>query len=205
MTQRSVVVSSIVTLAAWLTAAPGSYAQTAPAGLKGEPDKTLAAAHESFVKKDMDKAGVQVHKAAAYVAKESDKVAADCKAGVKKASAGLDTLGDNIKKGSVKSADDINKCAASTDHALAHAWFQTADEAKRAGKDSTEALKKSGAALESAAKWSGQQLNEGTQASLKAVKQAGKATGAGAKAGADEVNKWFKDIGTGIEDLGRKL
>jgi hypothetical protein len=40
---------------------------------------------------------------------------------------------------------------------------------------------------------------------VNAVKQAGKATGEGAKASADEVDKWFKGIGQGIEDLGHKL
>ncbi len=33
----------------------------------------------------------------------------------------------------------------------------------------------------------------------------GKDTAKGVKAGAEEVNKWFKGIGEGIEDLGRKL
>jgi len=40
---------------------------------------------------------------------------------------------------------------------------------------------------------------------VNALKQAGKATSEGAKASADKVDKWFKGIGEGIEDLGRKL
>jgi hypothetical protein len=37
------------------------------------------------------------------------------------------------------------------------------------------------------------------------VKTVAKGTAQGAKTGTEEVNKWFKGIGEGIEDLGRKL
>jgi len=40
---------------------------------------------------------------------------------------------------------------------------------------------------------------------VEGVKKAGTATGKGAKASAQEVDKWFKDIGDGIKDLGHKL
>ena len=56
---------------------------------------------------------------------------------------------------------------------VARAWHTTADEAKKAGKDSSEALKKAGASLEGAAKWSGNKLTEGAQASVEAVKKVG--------------------------------
>ena len=38
---------------------PPLFAQTAPGDFKAEPDKTLAAAHEFFVKGNLDKAGKQ--------------------------------------------------------------------------------------------------------------------------------------------------
>jgi hypothetical protein len=91
------------------------------------------------------------------------------------------------------------------DHELAKAWYKTADEAKKSGKDASYALKKAGAGLKGAAKWSGTQLTEGAQASVEAVKKIGKGAGKGVKAGAEEVDKLFKGIGEGIEDLGRKL
>jgi hypothetical protein len=37
------------------------------------------------------------------------------------------------------------------------------------------------------------------------VKKIGKGAAKGAKAGTEAVEKWFKGIGEGIEDLGRKL
>lgn len=43
------------------------YAQTSPADFTGDPDKTMAAAHESFVKKDMNKAAEHINQAADYV------------------------------------------------------------------------------------------------------------------------------------------
>jgi hypothetical protein len=85
------------------------------------------------VKGNLDKAGKQIHEAAAYVKKQSDKVAADSKEGVVKAGEELDKLGDGIKQGTVKSADEIKKCSVSTDHALAKAWHKTAEEIARKG------------------------------------------------------------------------
>ena len=41
------------------------------------------------------------------------------------------------------------------DYEFAKAWHKTAVESKKAGKDSSDALKKAAASLEGAAKWSG--------------------------------------------------
>jgi hypothetical protein len=70
-------------MATLLAGIPAGYAQTSPADFTGEPDKTMAAAHESFVKKDMNKAAEQISKAADYVKKEAGKVAKDTSEGVK--------------------------------------------------------------------------------------------------------------------------
>ena len=45
----------------------------------------------------------------------------------------------------------------------------------------------------------------GRKASVDALKKAGKATGEGVKASSEDVDKWFKGIGEGIDDLGHKL
>jgi hypothetical protein len=63
----------------------------------------MAASHESFVKGDTNKSAEQIQKAAAYVKRESNEVAADAKEGVKKAADDLDGLGRDVKKGVVKS------------------------------------------------------------------------------------------------------
>jgi hypothetical protein len=188
-----------------LAASPAVAAENASGNFTTEPDKTLAAAHESFVKGDMDKAAAQIHKAADYVKKQSDNVAADSKAGFKTAGEGLDKLGDDVKKGTVKSEAALKKSFAKADHEIAGCWHKTAIESKKAGKDSVADLKKAGASLAGAAKWSDTKLKEGTHDSIEGVKKAGRATGEGVKAGADEVDKWFKGIGDGIADLGRKL
>ena len=49
--------------------------QAASGGFESEPDKTMAAANEAFVKKNMNKAAEQIGKAATYVKTEADKVA----------------------------------------------------------------------------------------------------------------------------------
>ena len=191
--------------AALVTAIPALYAQTDTGSFKGEPDKSMAAAHESFLKGAKDKSAADIHKAAEWVKKQSDKVGEDSKAGMKSTGEELDKLGDGVKDGTVKSGDELKKGFAKADHSIAACWHKTAEGTKAAGKDSTEALKKSGAALENSSKWSGQQLSEGTQESLAAVKKAGKATGEETKAGAEAVDKWFKGIGDGIKELGDKM
>jgi hypothetical protein len=175
-------------------------AQT-PSGFTSDPDKSMAAAHASFLKGDMNKASAQLHKAAGYVRSESKKVAKDSAASVKKAGDDLDKLSGEVKKGAVKSGDQLTKTFAQVDHTLAAAWHATADQTRKAGKDSTNALKKAGAGLEGAAKWSGTQLQAGAQASVDGVKKAGK----GVKLGAEDVGKFFSGIGEGIADVGKKL
>jgi hypothetical protein len=194
----------IITAALW-AAIPAAYAQSGAGGFKSEPDKSMAAAHESFLKGDMHKSAAEIDKAASWVKKQSDKVGEDSKAGMKSAGDELDKLGEGVKTGTVKSGDELKKTFAKVDHSIASCWHKTAEDSKKAGKDSTDSLKKAGVALENSAKWSGQQLSEGTQASVDAIKKAGKATGEGAKAGAEKMDGWFKDIGDGIADLGKKL
>lgn len=203
-TKSSTLLTEIL-MAALMASLSAAYAQTSSADFKTEPDKSMAAAHESFVKGDTKKAAADIAKAADYVKKQSVDVADDSKGGMKKAGEELAKLGDGVKKGTVKSEDDLKKTFAKVDHEMATCWHKTAADSKKAGKDSTAALQKAGSALENSAKWSGHQLSEDTTASVNAMKKAGKATGAGAKAGAKEVDKWFKGIGDGIEDLGHKL
>lgn len=187
----------IALLAAFASAA---HAQ-APGDFAGDPDKSMASAHESFVKGDMKKAGDQIQKAAAYVKREGGKVAKGAQAGVKKAGDELDRLGKQVQKGAVKSGDQLKKTFAQVDHQLAMAWHKTADQARKAGKDSTIALKNAGAGLEGAAKWSGTQLKEGAQTSVDGVKKVGQ----GVKLGAEDVGKFFTGIGEGIADMGQHL
>jgi hypothetical protein len=194
-----------LTLACLLATGPTVFAENAPTDFTTEPDKTLAAAHESFLKKDTDKAAEQIHKAAAGVKAEADKVTADSKAGMKKAGDELDKLGDGVKAGTVKSETEVKQTFAKVDHQIATCWHQTAAATTKAGKDATDDLKQAGASLSGAAKWSNNKLKEGTQSTVDAVKKAGKATSDGIKTGAEEVNKWFKGIGEGITDLGSKL
>src|SRR5262245_1164950 len=149
----------------------------------------------------MNKASDQISKASADVKRQANQVAKDAKSGVTKAAAELDKLGQSVKAGSVKSADELNKSFAKVDHALATAWHKTAAETQNAGKDATGALKKAATGLDGAAKWSGNKLQQGTQASIDAIKKAGQ----GVQSGAAAVGKWFQGIGDGITDLGQRL
>src|SRR4030042_1529089 len=129
MTKKYFSVLSMLVLAVLMAAIATGCAQKSPGDFTNDPDKSMAKAHESFVKGDINKAADYIHKAAAYVKKEADKVAKDAKEGVKKAGDDLDKLGQGVKKGTVKSSDELKKTFAKVDYELAKAWHKTADEA----------------------------------------------------------------------------
>jgi len=192
-------------IAALMAALPVVWAHAAADTFTTEPDKSLAAAHESFLKGDMNKASQQIHRAAAAVKKDSRTVAADSKDGMNKAGAALDKLGDDVKTGTVKSDAELKMSFAKVDHQIAGCWHQTAAESRKSGKDASADLKKAGQSLSGAAKWSGTELNEGTHSTVEEIKKVGVGTGKDVKASSEKVDKWFKDIGDGISDLGHKL
>ena len=191
----------IVVLAAMMAVSPALRAEAQPSDFTDEPDKSMAAARQSFLKGDMNEASEQIGKASADVKRQANEVAKDAKGGVTKAAAELDQLGRSVKAGSVKSADELNKSFAKVDHALATAWHKTAAETQAAGKDASGALTRAAAGLDGAAKWSGNKLQQGAQASVDAIRKAGE----GVQTGADAVRNWFQGIGDGITDLGRRL
>jgi hypothetical protein len=205
MNKNILLALSILNISLPMAIVAPARAQTDPDDFTTEPDKTMAASHQSFVKGDTNKAAAQIHKAATYVRDESDQVAASAKADLQKAGDALDKVGQGIKDGTVKSADELKKTFATVDHVIADSWHETAQQAKASGKDAEEALRKAGAALDGAARWSGTKLKEGAQASVDALKKAGRKTGEGVKAGAKQVEGWLKDIGNGIKEVGRKL
>ena len=97
------ILSSIVNAATLMMAAiPAAFAATSSSDFSTEPDKSMAAAHESFLKGDRQKASASIDKAAASVSKESEKVAASAKEGVKKAGDDLKKLGQSVKSGAGK-------------------------------------------------------------------------------------------------------
>ena len=159
------------TAALMMVAIPAAFAETSSSDFTSESDKSMAAAHESFLKGDMKKASASIDKAAASVSKESEKVAASAKEGVKKAGDELKKLGQSVKSGAVKSDDELKKTFAHVDNALAKAWHATAEESMKAGKDASNALKKAGESLSGAAKWSGTELKKGAQSSVKAPRR----------------------------------
>ncbi|MBP9901407.1 MAG: hypothetical protein V9H26_05240 [Verrucomicrobiota bacterium] len=194
-----------VILAVLLAAMPAVYAQTQPVNFTSEPNKSLAAAHESFVAKNMNAASEQIHTASVYVRKQSSKVSGEAKAGMKKAGDELDQLGQGVQAGTVKSEAELKQTFAKVNHQMATCWHQTAAASKEAGKNANAELKKAGASLSASAKWSGRKLNEGAQSTVDAIKQAGKATSDHVKAGGEAVDKWFKNLGESIKDLGDGL
>ena len=200
MSGRASLVWSMCIAAVLMAGMPTVEAQ-APGDFAREPDKSMASAQESFLKGDMNKAAEHIKKASTYVRTQAKKVAKDASKSVKKAADDLDRLGAEVKKGAVKSPDELKKAFAQVDHALATAWHATAEQEQKSGKDATNALVNAGAGLEGAAKWAGAKLDVGAQAAVDAVNTAGR----GARLGVETVGRAFRGIGDGIADVGRKL
>jgi len=200
MISRWFSVWSICVVVVLMAGVATAYAQATGAP-EVEPDKSMASAHESFVKGDMNEASEHIKKAATYLHTQEKKVAKNVSAGVKKAADDLDRLSANVKKGAVKSPDDLKKAFAKADHALATAWHATAEQEQKAGKDATTSITHASSALEGAARWTGSKLDTGAQAAVDAVHTAGR----GAKMGANAVGRAIRGIGDGIADVGRKI
>jgi len=66
-------------VAALMMIVPAVYAQNTTDHYATQPNKSLAAAHESFLKKDMNASAAELHKASAAVKRQSGKVSADAK------------------------------------------------------------------------------------------------------------------------------
>ena len=136
-----------------------------------------------------------------YLHTQEKKVAKEASAGLKKAADDLDRLSADVKKGAVKSADDLKKAFAKADHALATAWHATAEQEQKAGKAASTSITHASDALEGAAKWTGAKLDAGAQAAVDATHAARR----GARMGADAIGRAIRDIGEGIADMGRKI
>ena len=203
MTRRTFVASCAGLVAVLLARLATARAQTPE--FKGEPDTSMASAQESFVKGDMNAAAEHIKKAAAYVRAESGKVTKSSSKAVKKAADDLDNLGNEVKKGAVKSPDVLKKSFAKADHALAKAWHETAAAEHKAGRSSTNALARAGSSLEGAAAWTGTKLEGGARAAVDAVTTAGQTAEKGARMGTDAVGRAFRGLGDGIADIGRKI
>src|SRR5215469_3970254 len=175
MISRWFSVWSICVVVVLMAGVATAYAQATGAP-EVEPDKSMASAHESFIKGDMNEASEHI----------------------KKAADDLDRLSANVKKGAVTSPDDLKKAFAKADHALATAWHATAEQEQKAGKDATTSITHASSALEGAARWTGSKLDTGAQ---DAVHTAGR----GAKMGANAVGRAIRGIGDGIADVGRKI
>jgi hypothetical protein len=109
MKKNALLALSIISLS--ISAVASARAQTNPDDFVTEPDKTMASSHQSFVKGDTNTAAAQIHKAATYVRNESNEVATSAKADFQKAGESLDKLGEGVKNGTVKSADELKKTA----------------------------------------------------------------------------------------------
>ncbi len=73
MAKRCFSVLGVLIVTSLVAGIPAGYAQAAPANFTGEPDKTMVAAHESFVKKRHEQGSRTDRQGGNYVKKEAAK------------------------------------------------------------------------------------------------------------------------------------
>ncbi len=199
-------ITTSIAVAALLAGLPVAYGQTSSADFQTQPEKSMATAYEAFVKGNTGDACGYISIAANYVKTQARlSMTADSKEGMAKVERELLKLREGVEKGTVKSGDELKKTFAKAEYESARCWHKTAQEAQKAGKDSTYALKRTAERLDGASRWSGHQLDAGTKKSLAAVEGVGQGTNKGVKAGTAELDQWCKSLGHGIEELGKKL
>jgi len=109
MTKKSFSISSMLIILALIATILTVFAQTSPGGFTNEPDKSMAKAHESFVKGEMNKAAEFIAKAATYVKKEADEVAKDTKEGAQASVEAVKKVGKEAAKDVKAGAEEFDK------------------------------------------------------------------------------------------------
>jgi len=166
-----------------------------------DPNASLEAANESFLKHDTKAAEAYIHKAGEAIRKEGAKAGAKSKEAFDKIADETDKLAKDVKSGAVKTNADLKKRFAKINHSLAKTWHKVAGEANDAGEDTKEAMKKAAHSVSAAADWTGTKLKAGTHKTVEEVK----GWPDDAEVAADKAGAWFKGIGDGIKDVGQNI
>jgi hypothetical protein len=165
-----------------------------------EPESQFQNAHENFLKKDFKGAAAEIRKATAFLKLEAARATGEGKKGITASVDELEKLASDVEKGTVKSAEDMDKAFARAHHALAVHHHMQASEAwaKKETSETGHALKAAASHLEKASAWGGHKIEAAVAKVIETGRDVGEKLIQGGRWTADEVGKALKDLGEKI-------
>jgi hypothetical protein len=172
-----------------------------------EPQEHFQKAHESFLKKDLQRAAEDIRKAAAFVKVEAGRAKDDGKQALLTSVRDLDTLADEVEHGSISSVKQLDEAFGRVDHALAahHHRMAKEFEAQKAAQKAGYELKAAALYVEQGLAWAGQKADASGAAAIQGAQTlAGKLIAEGGTV-LDRFGQGYEAIGNAIEQLGQKI
>jgi hypothetical protein len=172
-----------------------------------EPQHHYMRAFENFSKHDWEAAAFEIRKGAAFLKLETARASADGKKELTASVQMLEKLADDIEKGEVRSAKDLQDVFAKAEHAVAKHHYLIATEAwsKKGIKEAGQELHAAAVSLEHGYAWAGQKLEAGMIKVMDDSRHiAGKLIEDSGWA-ADEVDKAMEYLKREIDKLGKAV
>ena len=172
-----------------------------------QPQTHFLAAAEAYAKKDYKAAATEVRKAAGFVRLEAARAVGDSRRALDESAAALSATAKSLDKGTVKSAQDLDKVFARADHALALAHRARAAEswARKAYDQAGYELKAAAHSVEAAAAWTGDKAKAAAQAGAADARSVGDKLASAGVWTRDEVAKGFEGLGSALNRLGQDI
>ena len=176
-------------------------------GFVDEPNHHFGLARESYLKKDYAKASTEMLKGAGFVKLEATRATGDAQRMLSDAVIRLAELAQDVKGGSVASVDKLDAAFAHAEQALAYHHevkaqeYWKAENHKSAGQD----LKAASMHLENSMKYAGEKTEADTKAIMKDASDFGQKLIEGTAQAADKTGKAMQNLGTKIEEWGKRM
>jgi hypothetical protein len=188
---------------------PMAYSQTAQ-GVQtrtAQPASEFQKAHASFLEKDFKASAAEIRKGADFLKKEAESAGVQGKKMLAASGKELDKLADSVEKGAVTSDKKLKGAFSRAEHAVANNEYVKATDswARKAEKETGEALNSAAEHLEQAADWSGHKLKAGASKAVKEGREVSRKLVEGTGYVRGEVEKGLKNMGDAISEFGRKI
>ena len=170
-------------------------------------EKAFQDARENFLRKEYQKAAVEIDRGAAFLDKEAELATEARKKALIASARELDQLADRERKGAVHSVQELEQAFARAEHTLAGYYHSKALESwyGKAVPDAGRNLKAAAVHLENALNWAGQRLEAGGVQAIREGKEIGEKMEKGGGWVDSEVRKGIEDIGKEIDETGHKI
>ena len=172
-----------------------------------QPQRHFSSAAAAFAAKDYGLAAAEIRKGESYIRKESGRASGSARDGLKQSADQLDDLARSVQTGSEQYAAVLRRAFAASNRALAIEYQALASDswARKEYDVAGHELRASAQSLESGADWIGTEARVGAAATVADTRKLGDKLSNGVAWTRDEVAKGMVKLGTGIEEMGRRI